>query len=63
MKYNNLGNTKIKLGAISLGTMTFREQCSPSESVNIMDYAFEKGINFFDTAEMSSLSKKEAATT
>lgn len=52
MKYRNLGNTDIKLSIIGLGTMTFGEQNSKKESYSLMDYAFEKGVNFFDTAEM-----------
>ena len=52
MKYKNLGNTKLKVSNICLGTMTFGEQNSKNDSLKIMDFAFEKGINFFDTAEM-----------
>ena len=32
--------------------MTFGEQNSKEESEKLMDYAYEKGINFYDTAEM-----------
>ena len=32
--------------------MTYGEQNSKLESFNLMDYAFEKGVNFFDTAEI-----------
>ena len=52
MKYKNLGESKLKVSSICLGTMTFGEQNSKNESLKIMDFAFEKGINFFDTAEM-----------
>ena len=47
MKYKNLGNTKLKVSNICLGTMTFGEQNSKKDSLKIMDFAFEKGINFF----------------
>ena len=52
MKYRKLGNTKIDVSAICLGTMTFGEQNSQQEGFEQMDYAIDKGINFFDTAEL-----------
>jgi len=52
MKFNSLGKTNIKISTIGLGTMTFGEQNSETESFNIMNFAFENGVNFFDTAEM-----------
>jgi aryl-alcohol dehydrogenase-like predicted oxidoreductase len=52
MKYKNLGTSNLIVSEICLGTMTFGEQVSEKESFNLMDYANEKGINFFDTAEM-----------
>ncbi|MEE9413045.1 MAG: NADP(H)-dependent aldo-keto reductase, partial [Methylococcales bacterium] len=55
MKYNYLGNTKIKVSCICLGTMTFGEQNTQAEAHAQMDYALERGINFIDTAEMYSI--------
>ena len=52
MKYNNLGATSLKVSRICLGTMTFGEQTSEKESNLMMDFAKNRGINFFDTAEM-----------
>ena len=52
MRFKKLGNSDIDISIIGLGTMTFGEQNSPSEAFEIMDYAVEQGINFFDTAEM-----------
>ena len=52
MKYNNLGITNLKVSQICLGTMTFGEQNSQNESFKLMDLANDKGINFFDTAEL-----------
>ena len=52
MKYTYLSDSKIKVSKICLGTMTFGEQNSEAESHAIMDHAFERGVNFFDTAEM-----------
>ena len=52
MKYKNLGKTQTKVSEICLGTMTFGEQNSEEESVQQMNFAFNKGVNFFDTAEI-----------
>ena len=60
MKFSKLGFSNIKVSKICLGTMTFGEQNTKRESFEIMDYANEKGVNFFDTAEMyPSYPKKE----
>lgn len=52
MKYNYIGNSGLKVSSICLGTMTFGTQASESESFKILDFAYEKGINFIDTAEL-----------
>jgi aryl-alcohol dehydrogenase-like predicted oxidoreductase len=55
MKYTTLPNTAIKVSKICLGTMTFGQQNTEDEGHAQMDYALEKGVNFFDTAEMYSI--------
>jgi aryl-alcohol dehydrogenase-like predicted oxidoreductase len=55
MKYTTLPNTDIKVSKICLGTMTFGEQNTEADGHDQMDYALEKGVNFFDTAEMYSI--------
>jgi aryl-alcohol dehydrogenase-like predicted oxidoreductase len=55
MKYTTLSNTDIKVSKICLGTMTFGEQNTEADGHDQMDYALEKGVNFFDTAEMYSI--------
>ncbi len=52
MKYRKLGNTNIDVSVICLGTMTFGEQNTQNEGFEQMDYALDRGINFFDTAEL-----------
>jgi aryl-alcohol dehydrogenase-like predicted oxidoreductase len=52
MEYTSLGQTKIKVSKVCLGTMTFGEQNSESEGHQQMDYALDQGVNFFDTAEL-----------
>ncbi|WP_310377311.1 aldo/keto reductase [Flavobacterium sp.] len=59
MKYTTLPNTDIKISKICLGTMTFGEQNTEAEGHAQMDYALEKGINFFDTAEMYSVPARQ----
>ena len=46
-----LGRTDIHVPALTLGTMTWGEQNSEAEGHAQLDYAFERGINFLDTAE------------
>ena len=55
MKYTKLANTNVEVSKICLGTMTFGQQNTESEGHAQMDFAIEKGINFFDTAEMYSV--------
>ena len=52
MNYKKLGNSELKISTIALGTMTWGEQNSQEEAFEQMDYAFEKGINIFDSAEL-----------
>jgi aryl-alcohol dehydrogenase-like predicted oxidoreductase len=52
MKYRKLGTTDLDVSVICLGTMTFGEQNTQQEGFDQMDYAFERGVNFFDTAEL-----------
>ena len=52
MKYRKLGTTDLDVSVICLGTMTWGEQNSQLEAFEQMNYSFERGINFFDTAEL-----------
>ncbi len=52
MQFRPLGRTGLNVSAFCLGTMTWGSQNTQSEAYEQMDYAFEKGINFFDTAEL-----------
>lgn len=52
MQYRRLGRTELQVSLICLGTMTWGKQNSEAEGHQQMDYALERGINFFDTAEM-----------
>ncbi len=50
--YTTLGDSDLKVSNICLGTMTFGQQNTESQGHQQLDYAFEQGINFVDTAEM-----------
>ena len=52
MKYTVLPTTDIKVSKLCLGTMTFGNQNTEAEGHAQMDLAVERGINFFDTAEL-----------
>lgn len=60
MKKQLLNNTDLEVSQLCMGTMTFGEQNTPIESHQILDYAFDHGINFFDTAEMYPIPPKAA---
>ena len=52
MEYRSLGRTGLNVSRICLGTMTWGRQNTQDEAFQQMDYALERGINFFDTAEL-----------
>jgi len=58
MIYNTLGNSDIEVSRICLGTMTWGEQNTQEEGFAQMDYALEKGVNFWDTAELYAVPPK-----
>jgi len=52
MKYSKIPHTDIEVSKICLGTMTWGNQNTEAEGHEQMDYAFDQGVNFFDTAEL-----------
>ena len=52
MDYRPLGRSGIEVSAICLGTMTWGTQNTPQEGFAQMDLARERGVTFFDAAEM-----------
>ena len=52
MQFKTLGHTGLLVPEICLGTMTFGEQNTQDEAFLQLDYALERGLNFWDTAEM-----------
>lgn len=62
MKYNQLGTSDLNVSEICLGTMTWGTQNTEAEAHEQMDYAFEQGVNFFDTAELYPTTPVSAET-
>ena len=52
MKYNYIGKSGLRVTPICLGTMTFGSTTDKKEAFEIMDKAYDRGINFYDTAEL-----------
>lgn len=55
MEMRKLGRTEIDVSSCCLGTMTWGQQNSEAEGHEQMDYAVERGVNFFDTAELYAI--------
>ncbi len=58
MQFRKLGRTGLDVSLICLGTMTFGQQNTEAEGHAQMDYAIDRGVNFFDTAELYSIPPK-----
>jgi len=52
MEYRYIGTSGLRVTPICLGTMTFGQMSTKKQSFEIMNKAYESGINFFDSAEM-----------
>jgi len=53
MQHRYIGQSGLRVSPLCLGTMTFGTQTpEKSEAFKIMDICYERGINFFDTAEL-----------
>lgn len=60
MEYRRLGRTDVRLSALCLGTMTWGQQNTEAEAHEQLDYAFDRGVNVLDTAEMYPVPPKAA---
>ncbi|MGU3586592.1 aldo/keto reductase [Rhodococcus sp. C26F] len=52
MEYKHLGRSGLRVSRIGLGTMNFGDATDEAEAFEIMDRAVERGVNFFDTADV-----------
>ena len=59
MEYRNLGRTGVKVSKYCLGTMMFGRVTSQAESIPIIEYALEQGVNFIDTANVYAAGESE----
>ncbi|ROQ40823.1 aryl-alcohol dehydrogenase-like predicted oxidoreductase [Frondihabitans sp. PhB188] len=62
MEYTHLGRTGLSVSRAILGTMNFGPETSEADSHAIMDAAHDKGVNFFDTANVYGGSVGKGAT-
>lgn len=58
MQYRYIGRTGLRVSPICMGTMTFGTQCDKKEAFAIMDKAYDRGVNFYDTAELYPVPSK-----
>ena len=54
MEYRGLGRSGMMVSALCMGTMQFGWTADENESLRILDIAYERGINFIDTANIYS---------
>jgi len=52
LEYRYIGKSGLRVSVLCLGTMTFGSTTDKKEAFKILDKAYEKGINFYDTAEL-----------
>ncbi len=60
MEYRRLGNTGLQLSELSLGSwLTFGKQIGNTIAEELMHLAYNKGVNFFDNAEIYANGESE----
>ncbi|CAH2272618.1 voltage-gated potassium channel subunit beta-3 isoform X1 [Pelobates cultripes] len=60
MKYRNLGKSGLRVSCLGLGTwVTFGSQITDEVAENLMNVAYEHGVNLFDTAEVYAAGRAE----
>jgi len=60
MEYKNLGKSGLKVSRLSLGSwLTFGKQIENNIASDLMDLAYDKGVNFFDNAEIYARGESE----
>lgn len=60
MEYKNLGKSGLKVSRLSFGSwLTFGKQIGDTTAEDLMAYAYEHGVNFFDNAEIYSRGQSE----
>ncbi|XP_073153785.1 uncharacterized protein [Henckelia pumila] len=59
LQYRKLGDSDLFISEITLGTMTFGQQNTEKEAHEQLSYAFQRGINAIDTAEVYPVPPKK----
>lgn len=60
MEYRNLGRSGLKVSALSFGSwVSFSKQVNDKAADELMGIAYDKGINFFDNAEVYAQGESE----
>jgi aryl-alcohol dehydrogenase-like predicted oxidoreductase len=52
MEYRQLGNSGLMVSAVGLGCNNFGVRCDLGRTREVVDAAFDSGVNFFDTADI-----------
>lgn len=52
MKYKKLKGSGLEISEVGLGTLTFGEQVNQKTADEIVSYAYEQGVTYFDTADI-----------
>src|SRR5437868_15527925 len=60
MQYRKLGKWGVKVSEVSLGSwLTYGGSVGEENAANMIQYAYEHGVNFFDTANVYALGHAE----
>ena len=60
MEYRRLGRSGLKVSVLSFGSwVSFSKQINDKAADELMGIAYDKGINFFDNAEVYALGESE----
>ncbi len=59
MEYRQLGNTEFTFSSIGTGGVTFGREIDREQSFQVLDYALDRGITLFDTAESYAADESE----
>ena len=59
MEFRYIGKSGLRVSSICMGTMTFGSSTDEKEAFKILDMAYDRGINFYDIAELYPVSPKK----
>ena len=62
MEYTNLGRNGVKVSRLCLGTMMFGNPTTEADSIDIINKAYDDGVNFIDTANVYNDGEAERIT-